>query len=46
MVSAYQIDGFIGIYVTNDQHGTTVEYDLKVEIIKWSDVSVYTILRR
>ena len=38
MVSAYELDGFIRIYVVNDQATKMIKYDLKVSTIKWSNV--------
>ena len=40
MVSAYELDGYIGIYIANDQPTNTVKCDLKVSVMKWSDVSI------
>ena len=37
-VSAYELNGFIGIYVVNDQSNRTMKYNLKISTIKWSDV--------
>lgn len=37
-MSAYELDGFIVVYVVNDQPTKTVRYDLKISTIKWIDV--------
>lgn len=43
MVSAYELDGFIVIYVANDQPTKNIKCDLKVTTVKWSDVSLISI---
>ena len=38
-MSAYEMDGVIGIYIANDQPGKTVKCNLKVSVIRWKDAS-------
>ena len=40
LVSAYQYQGYIGVYVVNDMApSTSVDYELHIQVVTWQIVS-------